>query len=296
MLEDLEADGVLALAADVLLEPGHGLQVVVEDLGTGREDACRWRRGRRRSPGSGPRSWPRSGHGRPGCIWRKWSAPPSARSSRVTEVITTCFRPSRAQASARRSGSSRATGSGWPRWTAQKPQGRVQTSPRTMNVAVRRVQHSERLGQRPLSQIVSRPELGHQVLGEVRPPRRGNRPLEPLGQPATRRGGRGRGRHLQAHDRQGRGSFIPSFERRHGNAVSGGSRDGWYRRGAAGARRPLRAGGSGPRAPGPWGRAAAGGPPSTSAGSGTEPGARARLVDQARTASRNGPTFRVRPW
>ena len=61
------------------------------------------------------------------------------------------------QASARRSGSSRATASGLPRLTAQKPQGRVQVSPRTMNVAVRRVQHSERFGHLPLSQIVSRP-------------------------------------------------------------------------------------------------------------------------------------------
>ena len=75
----------------------------------------------------------------------------------MTEVITTCLRPSRAQASARRSGSSRATASGLPRLTAQKPQGRVQVSPRTMNVAVRRVQHSERFGHLPLSQIVSRP-------------------------------------------------------------------------------------------------------------------------------------------
>ena len=71
--------------------------------------------------------------------------------------MTTCCRPSRSQASARRSGSSRATASGLPRLTAQKPQGRVQISPRTMNVAVRRVQHSERFGQRALSQIVSSP-------------------------------------------------------------------------------------------------------------------------------------------
>ena len=33
----------------------------------------------------------------------------------------------------------------------------MQTSPSTMNVAVRRVQHSERFGHRALSQIVSRP-------------------------------------------------------------------------------------------------------------------------------------------
>ena len=38
MLEHREADLVLALAPDVLLEPGDGLEVVVEDLGTGCED------------------------------------------------------------------------------------------------------------------------------------------------------------------------------------------------------------------------------------------------------------------
>ena len=36
--EDAQAHGVLALAADGLLEAGDGLQVVVEDLGLGRED------------------------------------------------------------------------------------------------------------------------------------------------------------------------------------------------------------------------------------------------------------------
>ena len=38
MGQDGQADGVLALAADVLLEPGHGLEVVVEDLGLAGED------------------------------------------------------------------------------------------------------------------------------------------------------------------------------------------------------------------------------------------------------------------
>ena len=75
----------------------------------------------------------------------------------MTDVMTTWRKPRRAQASATRAGSSSATASGLPRFTAQNPQGRVHVSPRIMKVAVRRVQHSERLGQRALSQIVSRP-------------------------------------------------------------------------------------------------------------------------------------------
>ena len=96
--------------------------------------------------------------------------------------MTTWRSPNRWHASARRSGSSRATSSGRPRLTAQKPQGRVQTSPRIMNVAVRRVQHSERLGQRALSQTVSRPSSLDQAARERHPSRGGDRPLEPLGQ------------------------------------------------------------------------------------------------------------------
>src|SRR5690606_14181781 len=38
VLQDPEADGVLALAPDVSLKPGDGLQVVVEDLGGGGQD------------------------------------------------------------------------------------------------------------------------------------------------------------------------------------------------------------------------------------------------------------------
>ena len=59
-----------------------------------------------------------------------------------------------------------------------------------MNVAVRRVQHSERFGQ--LAALADRlqPELADQVLGEVRPAGRGDRPLEPVGEPAPRAGGR----------------------------------------------------------------------------------------------------------
>ena len=44
----------------------------------------------------------------------KWPAPPSGRSSRSTEVMTTCFRPSLATASATRAGSSASSASGRP--------------------------------------------------------------------------------------------------------------------------------------------------------------------------------------
>ena len=66
----------------------------------------------------------------------KWPAPPSGRSSRVTDVMTTCRKPSRDAASATRSGSSAAGGSGVPRGTEQKPHARVQMLPKIMKVAV----------------------------------------------------------------------------------------------------------------------------------------------------------------
>ena len=53
-------------------------------------------------------------------------------------------------------GSSGSGGRGVPLVTAQKPQLRVQVSPRMRNVAVRRSQHSPMFGQRALWQIVCR--------------------------------------------------------------------------------------------------------------------------------------------
>ena len=70
-------------------------------------------------------------------------------------VTTACFRPIRLAASATRRGSSRSVSVGRPVWMAQKPQFRVQTLPRTMNVAVPRVQHSPWFGQRASSQTVN---------------------------------------------------------------------------------------------------------------------------------------------
>ena len=66
----------------------------------------------------------------------KCSAPPSARSSRVTQVMTTWASPKRAAASPTRRGSSASTGRGCPLRTLQKRQARVHTSPKIITVAV----------------------------------------------------------------------------------------------------------------------------------------------------------------
>ena len=73
-------------------------------------------------------------------------APPSLRSSRATEVMTTCFRFISAMDSATRAGSPRSSSLGRPESTAQKVQERVQTLPRIITVALPRDQHSPMLG------------------------------------------------------------------------------------------------------------------------------------------------------
>jgi len=84
----------------------------------------------------------------------KCAAPPSGRSSRVTEVTTTCLSPSLWAASATRSGSSGSTVSGHPLVTLQKRQFLVHTPPKTIKVAVRLRKHSPQLGQSADSQTV----------------------------------------------------------------------------------------------------------------------------------------------
>ena len=74
----------------------------------------------------------------------------------MTEVMTAYPRPREWTASATRAGSSGSRGEGFPFFTAQKPQVRVQVSPRMRNVAVLRDQHSPTLGHRALWQIVWR--------------------------------------------------------------------------------------------------------------------------------------------
>ena len=87
----------------------------------------------------------------------KWAPPPSARSSRSTEVITTCFRPILATASATRAGSVGSRGLGLPVVTLQKAQARVQISPMIIMVAWFCDQHSPILGQAASSQTVTSP-------------------------------------------------------------------------------------------------------------------------------------------
>ena len=81
-------------------------------------------------------------------------APPSTSSSRATLVITQCFRPIFATASATRAGSPRSSSVGRPVSIAQKLQERVQMLPRIITVAVPRDQHSPRLGHCALWQTV----------------------------------------------------------------------------------------------------------------------------------------------
>ena len=89
----------------------------------------------------------------------KWSAPPSLRSSRSTEVTTICVSPSSLAAAATRAGSCGSSGRGRPVRTLQKAQARVHVSPMIMNVAWRLLQHSPMLGQPASSHTVVRPWL-----------------------------------------------------------------------------------------------------------------------------------------
>ena len=83
--------------------------------------------------------------------------PRSGRSSRSTLVITAWRRPMRLTDCATRSGSSGSWWVGLPVLTLQKPQRRVQVSPRIMKVAVPRSQQSPMLGQAASWQTVCRP-------------------------------------------------------------------------------------------------------------------------------------------
>ncbi len=85
----------------------------------------------------------------------KCAAPPSRRSSRSTEVITTYFRPMSRIVPARCAGSSGSGGFGRPCATSQNEQRRVQTSPRIMKVAVPLPKHSWMFGQDASSQTVT---------------------------------------------------------------------------------------------------------------------------------------------
>ena len=104
----------------------------------------------------------------------KCAAPPSARSSRSTEVTTTCLRPSLATACATRSGSAASSAPGRPVFTLQKAQARVQVSPMIIMVAWRFSQHSPIFGQPASSQTVCR-RCSRTMLGGARIARRARR-------------------------------------------------------------------------------------------------------------------------
>ena len=87
----------------------------------------------------------------------KCAAPPSGRSSRVTDVRTTWRQPSSAAARATRSGSAGSGGPGTPGRMPQKAQPRVQQSPSRITVAVPAPQHSPTLGHRASRHTVRRP-------------------------------------------------------------------------------------------------------------------------------------------
>ena len=123
----------------------------------------------------------------------KMAAPPSGRSSRVTEVITTWRSSRRATASARRVGSVQSTSPGRPVVTSQNPQLRVHTSPSSRNDAVRNSpQHSPIFGTGRLLANRVQALLAHQLLEllEVRSLRQAH--LEPVG-PRADDGRRGLG-------------------------------------------------------------------------------------------------------
>src|SRR6187402_849411 len=82
--------------------------------------------------------------------------PPSFKSSLSTLVITACLMFIIFMERATFSGSSQSTVSGLPVFTPQKPQERVHTFPKIINVAVPSPQHSPIFGQLPEVQIVFR--------------------------------------------------------------------------------------------------------------------------------------------
>ncbi len=90
-------------------------------------------------------------------VWAKCTAPPSSRSSRSTEVITTCDSPSFSTACATRPGSKTSSASGRPVATLQKVQPRVQVSPMIIMVAWPCAQHSPTFGQPASWQTVCSP-------------------------------------------------------------------------------------------------------------------------------------------
>ena len=134
--QDIEGAVPAGALADRLLEPLHGLEVVVEDVGPGLHDGLQPLVGAVEVGDEHLDAHPGARRRIGGSSRRRCAAPPSGRSSRATLVTTTCSRRIAATASATRRGSSSSNQVGRPVLTAQKPQARVQVSPRIMIVAV----------------------------------------------------------------------------------------------------------------------------------------------------------------
>ena len=137
-------------------------------------------------------------------------------------------------------------------------------------MAVRRVQHSERLGQPALSQTVSSPSSSTRLRVNDMPPaagigrfsHSGSRAAHGLVRHGTAAVVAVSARHRQARQRD-RAMITQDWERRHAKEPCRGSAGAWCKRGAAQSEDLLRACGSGPRGPWTWPCAAGGGIPST---------------------------------
>ena len=259
-----ERPGVAGRRAHGPLQPGHGLEVVVQHVGPRVEDHVERRRRRPCSRGSAPRPTRRAcGPGSRGWSRRTAAAPPSARSSRATRrdhgvAADPAGRPPRPRAPAR---PGRAA-CGWRVSTRQKPHARVQRSPLIMKVAVPSAQHSERFGQPASSHTVTRSRsrivrrrrshLGGEPHLGPHPLRLAGRDVEPARSPRPR-------------EAAARRSVVPPDRSaaRHGTASTGRARDDGVARALAAAerRRGPRARGARRRRPVvPAGAPALGGP------------------------------------
>ena len=141
---------------DRQIEPRHGFEIVVEDVGLAaitvssgavlaqeiRRQHFDGRAGARRADGA--------------IIAAKCAAPPSARSSRSTDVMTTCFRPSVATASATLLGSVGIERAGKPRLHIAEGAGARAGVAHDHHGRVLFVQHSPIFGQPASSQTVCR--------------------------------------------------------------------------------------------------------------------------------------------
>jgi hypoxanthine phosphoribosyltransferase len=139
---------------DGLRDPRRIRRGLRDRLRAAQPEPALYRQGGNRASGSRWSSRARDCGSR-GSSWRNARHPPSSRSSRSTEVMTTWFSPSFCTASATRPGSNGSRSSGGPVATLQKVQPRVQTSPMIIIVACPCDQHSPALGHPASSQTVT---------------------------------------------------------------------------------------------------------------------------------------------